>query len=64
MNAKDKNILVVFGTRPEAIKLAPVIKALEEKKDLKVFTCVLRQQKELLNDPLKVFNIKPSFDID
>jgi len=64
MISKNKKVLVVFGTRPEAIKLAPVIKALERTPNLGVVTCVLRQQKELLDDPLKVFHIKPNYDID
>lgn len=64
MTSEEKKVLVVFGTRPEAIKLAPVIKALEETSGIRTVTCVLRQQKELLDDPLRVFNIKPDFDID
>ncbi len=64
MISKNKKVLVVFGTRPEAIKLAPVIKALEKTSNINVLTCVLRQQKKLLDDPLAVFNIKPDFDIN
>lgn len=64
MKSEEKKVLVVFGTRPEAIKLAPVIKALEQTADVRVVTCVLRQQKELLDDPIRVFNITPDFDID
>ncbi|MFA6365061.1 MAG: UDP-N-acetylglucosamine 2-epimerase (non-hydrolyzing) [Candidatus Paceibacterota bacterium] len=64
MSFKNKKVLVVFGTRPEAIKLAPVTKELEKMSNLSVLTCVLRQQGKLLNDPIKVFDIKPNFDID
>ncbi len=60
---KEKKILIIFGTRPEAIKLSPLIKELEKQKSSKVLTCVLRQQTKLLDDPLRVFEIKPSFDI-
>lgn len=64
MIPENKRVLVVFGTRPEAIKLAPVIKALEKAPNINVLTCVLRQQKKLLDDPLAVFNIRSDFDID
>lgn len=64
MVSKGGEVLVVFGTRPEAIKLAPVIKALEKTPGVSVATCVLRQQKDLLDDPLSVFAIAHDYDID
>lgn len=58
-----KKILFVFGTRPEAIKLAPVIKKASEMPDLKTMVCVFRQHREMLDQVLKVFDIKPDFDL-
>ncbi|KKU91468.1 MAG: UDP-N-acetylglucosamine 2-epimerase [Candidatus Jorgensenbacteria bacterium GW2011_GWA1_48_11] len=58
-----KKILVVFGTRPEAIKLAPVIKEMKKNKDFKVLVCVFRQHKEMLDQVLKTFDIRPDFDL-
>jgi UDP-N-acetylglucosamine 2-epimerase (non-hydrolysing) len=58
----SKTILVVFGTRPEAIKMAPVINEL--KKSFKVKICVTAQHREMLDQALKLFNIKPDFDLN
>jgi len=58
-----KKILIVFGTRPEAIKLAPVIKAIKNQPSLKGIVCVFRQHNEMLNQILKVFEIKPDYDL-
>ncbi|NPV10176.1 MAG: UDP-N-acetylglucosamine 2-epimerase (non-hydrolyzing) [Ignavibacteria bacterium] len=61
---KRKKIFVVFGTRPEAIKLAPVI--LEFKKNKKFLTkvCVTAQHREMLDQVLKLFSIKPDYDLN
>jgi len=59
-----KKILFVFGTRPEAIKLAPVINAARASKRLKVSICVTGQHRELLDQVLNVFNIIPDYDLD
>jgi len=64
MNSLNK-VLVVFGTRPEAIKLAPVIRALRRKKlvfDCRV--CVTAQHREMLDDVLRVFRISPDYDLN
>ena len=58
-------ILFVFGTRPEAIKLAPLIKQFQsrpEKYDVKI--CVSAQHREMLDQVLEFFNIKPDFDLN
>jgi UDP-N-acetylglucosamine 2-epimerase (non-hydrolysing) len=58
-------VLFIFGTRPEAIKLAPVIKELE--KHPETFTsvvCVTAQHREMLNQVLETFNITPDYDLD
>ena len=60
-----KKILIVFGTRPEAIKMAPLVKAFEnssDKFDLKV--CVTAQHREMLDQVLDLFEIEPAYDLD
>jgi UDP-N-acetylglucosamine 2-epimerase (non-hydrolysing) len=60
-----KKILIVFGTRPEAIKMAPVIKAF--KKDTSNFqtkVCVTGQHREMLDQVLDIFEIKPEYDLN
>lgn len=59
-----KNILIILGTRPEAIKLAPVIKQLKSDKRFQVFVCNTEQQKELSNQTLGFFGIKADFNLD
>lgn len=60
-----KKILIVFGTRPEAIKMAPVVKAF--KKDTVIFetrVCVTAQHREMLDQVLDFFDITPDYDLD
>lgn len=57
-------IMPVFGTRPEAIKLAPVIRALQGCPWARVVVCVTAQHRELLDQVLKVFDIRPDHDLD
>ncbi len=57
-------ILVVFGTRPEAIKMAPVVKRLKERPELDVHVCVTAQHREMLDQVLALFDIKPDFDLN
>ena len=59
-----KNILVVLGTRPEAIKLAPVILELQKNKNYNVLVCNTEQQKELSTQILKFFGITADFNLD
>ena len=58
------NVLVVFGTRPEAIKLFPVIHALRRDPDFGVTVCVTAQHREMLDQVLKVADIAPDIDLD
>jgi UDP-N-acetylglucosamine 2-epimerase (non-hydrolysing) len=57
-------ILVVFGTRPEAVKMAPVIRALEEDGSFRVIRLATAQHREMLDDVLRVFGIAPDYDLD
>ncbi len=59
-----KNILFIFGTRPEAIKLAPLIIALKENKLFNICICISSQHIELLNQVLEFFNIKPDYNLN
>jgi UDP-N-acetylglucosamine 2-epimerase (non-hydrolysing) len=56
--------LTVFGTRPEAIKLAPVVKALLGSREVTHALCVTAQHREMLDQVLEVFGLKPDFDLD
>lgn len=57
-------VLVVCGTRPEAIKLAPVLKALESESRVEVKFCVTAQHREMLDQVLNIFNIQPYYDLN
>jgi UDP-N-acetylglucosamine 2-epimerase (non-hydrolysing) len=59
-----KRILSLFGTRPEAIKMAPVIKKMETLECLESHICVTAQHREMLDHVLKVFEIKPNYDLN
>jgi len=59
-----KKILVIFGTRPEAIKLAPVIIDLKKKIGKQVLVCSTGQHREMLRQVLDIFNLKIDFDLD
>lgn len=56
-------VLVVFGTRPEGIKMAPVVAALRQETSLDVKTCVTGQHREMLDQVLRLFDIKPDVDL-
>ena len=57
-------ILVVMGTRPEVIKLAPVVAALRRRKGLRTLVCATAQHRKLQDQMLSTFRIKPDFDLD
>lgn len=57
-------VLTVFGTRPEAIKMVPVVKALEETIGIESHVCVTAQHREMLDSVLEFFDIKPDIDLD
>lgn len=59
-----KKVLVVFGTRPEAIKMAPLVKALQRNKSINVKVCVTAQHRQMLDQVLNFFDIQPDFDLD
>jgi len=59
-----KRILITFGTRPEAIKMAPVVKAFKAETSLEVKVCVTGQHRKMLDQVLELFGIVPDFDLD
>ena len=59
-----KKILTVFGTRPEAIKMAPLVHALESDNRFDSKVCVTAQHREMLDQALELFDIEPDFDLD
>ena len=62
INSNNKKVLIVFGTRPEAIKMAPLVKELKKKMIVRV--CVTAQHRHLLDQVLELFEITPDFDLD
>lgn len=57
-------VLSIFGTRPEAIKMAPVVKALEANFEVESLVAVTAQHREMLDQVLELFDITPNFDLD
>lgn len=57
-------VLSIFGTRPEAIKMAPLIKALESHEAFESKVCVTAQHRDMLDQVLKIFDITPDYDLD
>ncbi|MCJ0576879.1 non-hydrolyzing UDP-N-acetylglucosamine 2-epimerase, partial [Enterococcus cecorum] len=58
-----KKFLVVFGTRPEAIKMCPLVNELRTRKDVKTIVCVTGQHRQMLDQVLNTFNIVPDYDL-
>ena len=61
---RDLVVLSVFGTRPEAIKMAPLVKALEKAEGIRSLVCVTAQHREMLDGALQKFSITPDYDLD
>ena len=62
--AKPAKVLAIFGTRPEAIKLAPVLKELQAHRGFETRVCVTAQHREMLDQVLGLFHIQPHYDLD
>ncbi|MEJ6951843.1 non-hydrolyzing UDP-N-acetylglucosamine 2-epimerase [Natronospora cellulosivora (SeqCode)] len=61
---KKKKVLTVFGTRPEAIKMAPLVKGLEEVQEIESVLAVTAQHREMLDQVLSLFDIEADYDLD
>lgn len=60
-----KTIMLVFGTRPEAIKMCPLVKEFQKhKEDFKTIVCVTGQHREMLDQVLTIFDVRPDFDLN
>lgn len=60
-----RKVLLVFGTRPEAIKMAPLVKELQKQKErIETVVCVTGQHREMLDQVLEIFDIKPDYDLN
>ncbi|HKO21483.1 MAG TPA: UDP-N-acetylglucosamine 2-epimerase (non-hydrolyzing) [Candidatus Eisenbacteria bacterium] len=64
MTSRQKTVLSVFGTRPEAIKMAPVIRRLKQEPGIRSLVCVTAQHREMLDQVLRWFEIRPDHDLD
>lgn len=61
---EKKKIITIFGTRPEAIKMAPLVKELEKREGIESKVCVTAQHREMLDQVLELFDITPDFDLN
>lgn len=64
VQSPKRRVLAVFGTRPEAIKMAPVVRALKADPGIELRVCVTAQHREMLDQVLDLFKIRPDYDLD
>ena len=57
-------VMTIFGTRPEAIKMSPLVKELKARKEIECIVCVTAQHRQMLDQVLNVFEITPDYDLD
>ena len=60
---EKKNIMLVFGTRPEAIKMCPLVNEMKTRPSLNPIVCVTGQHREMLQQVLDVFHVTPDYDL-
>lgn len=58
-----RKVMIVFGTRPEAIKMCPLVKELQTRKNIKTIVCVTGQHRQMLDQVLEVFDVVPEYDL-
>lgn len=63
-NGKVMKVLTVFGTRPEAIKMCPVIKAIRQEQGIECIVCLTGQHREMLNQVMDIFHIQGNYNLD
>ena len=60
-----KKVMLVFGTRPEAIKMCPLVKEFKKyPEEFETIVCVTGQHREMLDQVLKIFEVKPDYDLN
>lgn len=59
-----KKVMLIFGTRPEAIKMCPLVKELKTRKNFEVKVCVTGQHREMLQQVLDCFEVVPDYNLD
>ena len=64
LDTKKVRVLSVFGTRPEAIKMCPLVKALEKDERIESIVCATAQHREMLDTVLDIFDVKPQYDLN
>ena len=58
-----KKIMLVFGTRPEAIKMCPLVNELKKRESIQTIVCVTGQHRSMLEQVLEAFNVEPDYDL-
>ena len=58
-----KKVMLVFGTRPEAIKMCPLVNELKSRKNIETIVCVTGQHRQMLDQVLAAFNVEPDYDL-
>ena len=58
-----KTVMLVFGTRPEAIKMCPLVKELKTREGIRTVVCVTGQHRQMLDSVLEIFGVKPDYDL-
>jgi UDP-N-acetylglucosamine 2-epimerase (non-hydrolysing) len=61
---KRLRVLTIFGTRPEAIKMCPLVKELKHREEIECIVCVTAQHRQMLDQVLEIFRVKPDFDLN
>ncbi len=61
---KKRKVMLVFGTRPEAIKMAPLVKELKARPEFETLVCVTAQHRQMLDQVLSAFQIQPDYDLN
>lgn len=58
-----KKIMLVFGTRPEAVKMCPLVTELKKRRSIETVVCVTGQHRQMLDQVLSTFNVFPNYDL-
>ena len=59
-----KKVMLVFGTRPEAIKMCPLVNELKKRFSIQTIVCVTAQHRQMLDQVLKTFDVTPDYDLN